>query len=577
MEKEKEIEEEVKPQTNLVDKTETTRIIIETLDLLSKAVGGSLGPFGYNTIIQDKYGQHDITKDGFTILRNLYLYEKGNRGIFDNLINISKALVQNVGDGSSSAIIIAKRFFELLSEFKGAYKVNANVIKGYLNEIEALITEEVEKTSVKLIESNADSLKAVERIANVSTNGDEEATKLVLDLYTAIDLKGQPDLEISKTEHSTIEIIDGFQYEGGYYHDIMINDTDTNSVVFENPLIFMSNGMLTQNDIGMLAKMLHVYVAEPMGRQESPQPMVILAPKADKTIYDFFTMNLKENRGLPIVLAEIPVGTQFGRERFNDLAAFLGVEPYDKMEGESLKLFPDQRLGRAEKIKISKDTTTIIKPIRKDDTLLEVRLTNIREKIAEYGNASGSIDYTAAIGKLKKREISITGKLGTIFIGGESEAEKRTRRFLIEDAILAVKSAITHGYVYGGNLLIPFTIQNKLDEFLEKIKPDYTEEAYGRMKELFLIVSRSFQYSYIRVLDNFYNDNPNEDTVDKKSTEILEECLKNNSIYNLKTMEYERLHQTSVINSLKTDVQIMKSVFSIITLLVTSNQMLRDI
>ncbi len=567
--------ESIQPQTNLIGREETQAIIKETLEFLSNAVGGSLGPFGYNTIVQERTGQHSITKDGFTILRNLYLYEKGNRGIFDNLISISKSLVQSVGDGSSSAIIIAKQFFELLSNFKDANKINANVIKSYLTKIEEMVEASITEASIKLDDDSDETFNAIEQIARVSTNGDEEVTSLVRKLYEEIGLKGQPDIELSKTENSVIEVVNGFQFDGGYFHDVMINDSDTNEVVFENPNILMSNGMLTQNDIGMLSKAVDVYIMGMIGQNMSPVPLVVLAPKVDAIILEFFVRNLKQNASLPIALAEIPVGTEFGMKRFNDLAAFLGIEPLDKRENEHVALFPDERWGTCEKIKISSSTTTIIGPKIKNEELLNVRLTKINTELEEIENIHDAYDRSRQVWELKKRLISLTGSLGTIYIGGQSEVEKLNRRYLVDDAVLAVKSAIKHGYVFGGNLLIPMDIETNFDRYVGKLMEMGVPET-SMAEELLRLVSDSFLYSYKRVLDNYYSDHPNQGSICDESENILMKCMTDKTIFNLKTMQYEDLKKTGVINSLKTDVQIMKSVFSIITLLVTSNQMLKS-
>ena len=174
-----------------------------------------------------------------------------------------------------------------------------------------------------------------------------------------------------------------------------------------------------------------------------------------------------------------------------------------------------------------------------------------------------------------KRIVSLAGRLVTIYVGGDSEIEKKNKMYLFEDAVLAVKSALAHGIIFGGNLIIPILVKNYYTRFSNILMENSEISSREEAGDLINLISDSFLYSFMRVLDNKFNSNPNSDIMNEQSKIIANNCISDDSIYNLLTRKFELLNSTSIINSAETDIQIMKSVFSIITLLVTSNQMLK--
>ena len=561
-------------KTNLIGKNITEKVIDDTFNFLSGAIGGSLGPFGYNTIIHDRYLNNSITKDGYTILSGIIMYDNENRGIFDNIIKVSRSLVRTVGDGSTSAIIIADSFYRNLKLFKNNNKINANILRKIL---EAILDELTEK--IKLSSRKISSTEQIVNIAKVSTNNDVEMAEIIAEMYDKIGIDGSINIEISKTETTFSSIVSGFQVDGGFKDDIFINNIEDATTIYENPKIFLCNDRLSSTDLQIMFQLIQDLILTQTAKNLTPTPFIVMAPKTDAAVYEFFKTNKKQQPLLPIVFAEIYTGTALNKEIFEDFAAYIGCDFYDKMENEVLEgnFFNPERLGSCSKIVISREKTIAFEG-KGDAELIANRIKHLEAERDSMRAIEDHIDRTKEIGKIEQRIMTIKGNLGTIYVGGDSEMEKKNRKFLVEDAVLAVKSAIKHGYTYGGNLLVPYILGTQKTEIVEKIRLKFSNiPSVGKMliDDLIDVVYKSFSYSFMRVLDNYFNDEPNNGILDPESVRVFNECMDKKSIFNLMTQQYESFDDTKVINSVETDLQIAKSVFSIITLLVTSNQMLK--
>jgi chaperonin GroEL (HSP60 family) len=170
---------------------------------------------------------------------------------------------------------------------------------------------------------------------------------------------------------------------------------------------------------------------------------------------------------------------------------------------------------------------------------------------------------------MRKRIALLQNSMATLYIGGYSEQEKNTDKFLLEDAVSACKSALKYGYIYGGNLIIPHIIYNLKkdnDSFIFDLDKKYPHVGSYRIKELMNCIYAAFSESFKTVLRNFYQDK------EANVLDIFNKCLRTNKIYNLKTHSYENMTKTHIINSTQTEIEIMNTVISIIGLVATSNQ-----
>lgn len=567
-------------KTNIVNEEDTKDIINKVLTILSSAISKSLGPYGSTTIIKDIYNiDNKITKDGYSILNKISFKGELQGTILKIVKSISKSLVEEVGDGSTSSIVIAESLYKTLENFFNYEKsVARKDVLDFLNKLSKIIEEEVLKESIELKD-----VEQLKKIASISNNNDEEIGSLVANIYKDLDFSGFINLELSPNENTFHKLTNGVEIERGYTNFIFANQKDKVTCEFEKPRFVLCNGELGEEDIFFVAELLSLTAA-------SENPLVLIAREFSPEVNAIINNNkAKFKNKLPIVAIEYNLSSLQKHEEFLDLAIYLNATMYDKYNGEVLTKqdagnFYMNRLGMANKITVNEKRTLIVEG-HFDSKEIEDRLKIIDKSEEELNEKANVADVTVEKYNLEKRRSQLKGKIATLYIGGSSSLEKRTRKDLVEDSIFACKSAIKYGYVIGGNLIIPYILYTKGDEIIDRLIKDEsifigldsydeksginTNKKSEVIKQLVEDIKDSFLYSFYKVIMNKYDNK-------EKALEIINNCISNNklSIFNLRTNEYEDITKTNVINSAKTDIEIMNSVFSIIGLLASSNQML---
>lgn len=567
-------------KTNIVNEEDTKDIINKVLTILSSAISKSLGPYGSTTIIKDIYNiDNKITKDGYSILNKISFKGELQGTILKIVKSISKSLVEEVGDGSTSSIVIAESLYKTLENFFNYEKsVARKDVLDFLNKLSKIIEEEVLKESIELKD-----VEQLKKIASISNNNDEEIGSLVANIYKDLDFSGFINLELSPNENTFHKLTNGVEIERGYTNFIFANQKDKVTCEFEKPRFVLCNGELGEEDIFFVAELLSLTAA-------SENPLVLIAREFSPEVNAIINNNkAKFKNKLPIVAIEYNLSSLQKHEEFLDLAIYLNATMYDKYNGEVLTKqdagnFYMNRLGMANKITVNEKRTLIVEG-HFDSKEIEDRLKIIDKSEEELNEKANVADVTVEKYNLEKRRSQLKGKIATLYIGGSSSLEKRTRKDLVEDSIFACKSAIKYGYVIGGNLIIPYILYTKGDEIIDRLIKDEsifigldsydeksginTNKKSEVIKQLVEDIKDSFLYSFYKVIMNKYDNK-------EKALEIINNCISNNklSIFNLRTNEYEDINKTNVINSAKTDIEIMNSVFSIIGLLASSNQML---
>ena len=554
-------------ENNIISKEEYLDRAKKTLNIVSDALAHSLGYYGSTTIIEDKMAGSVVTKDGYTILKSLGF------GIDDSLSNtllrsikdISHSLVMEVGDGSTSAVVTSEALFEYLTKEnpvlnKLPKKVIVDELKKINKEIEKIIKEEYAKP---ITEENFEVLK---NIASVSNNNDDTSGQLIYDIYKEIGKDGFVFMENSLAEKDHYEVSNGIEISSGYIDPIYANKHNGIESEFHNCSVLMFKGELKAPDMAWLNDMIATYFSH-----RDRRPLVIVSNGYDldaiNTIKYNKIMNAKSGIDLDMAVTKFNATHD---EAYEDLAIYLGGKIIDLNEDEILKeivkpfnenihvekqAFFEEYLGFAKKVYMNSNMSRYMEGGGKKE-LIDGRVETIDKKIAYYQSIQGSTSAEFEIYRLNKRKANLTSKIVKFYIAGNSNTEIESRKYLLEDAIYASKSALEHGYISGGNLIVSKIINNKLLK---------EEDISPLRKELLTLVKEAFTRTYVKVLENagFTEE-------DIKYT--LNECIENESIYNLKTKKYEKDGETTIINSAMTDIRIMESVFSIIGLLVTSNQ-----
>lgn len=557
-------------ENNIVTQEEYVDRAKKTLGIISDTLAHSLGYYGSTTIIEDNVNGNTITKDGYTILRSLAF------GIDDTLSNtllrtikdISHSLVMEVGDGSTSAVVTSEALFDYLTKSNEVLnnlpkKVIVDELKKISKEIEKTIKEEYARP---ITAENFDKLR---NIASVSNNNDDTTGQMLFDIYKEIGKDGFVFMENSLVDKDHYEISNGIETSTGYIDPVYSNKHNKIESEYHDSSVLMFKGELRSPDLAWLNDMIASFYSLRGGK-----PLVIIANGYDLDVVNALKYNKVVNakRGIEYDMG-VTIFNATYNEAFDDLAAYLGGKVINLEDEEILKetvkpfeqstlgtnvdknLFYEQYLGFAKKIFMN---SNISRYMEGGGTKEEIdgRVEVINKKIEYYESIRGSENVDFELYRLNKRKANLTSKIVKLYVSGKTLTEIETRKYLLEDAVYASKSALEHGYVSGGNLLVSKIITNKLlkEEGISAVR-----------KELLELVAVAFTRTYSKVLKN---SGLSEEDV--KYT--IDQCVQNGTIFNLKTKKYESDGETSIINSAMTDIRIMESVFSIISLLVTSNQ-----
>lgn len=553
----------VRPINGNINNDKTTKgVIKKTIDNLTTTLSRTLGPYGSTTIIEDRINGHIITKDGYTVLNKIQYDNEISKTILDIIKKISRSLVKEVGDGSTSSILVSNELFKGIEQLQKDYKIAPKDILDVLSKLEVIITDMVKEEAIEITEENMDVLS---KIASISNNNDENAGDVIFNLYKKIGVNGFITLENSHNENDNFEIKNGIEYDYGYITDIFANQKNRVDCEFEKPFVFMCNDSITEEDMDLLMEKVLGY------SMKASRPLVVIAKNYDFEMQNFFKINKQQHRDkFQVVPVQYPFSGSEFYDRFEDVAIYLGGQVYDKRAGMKPEEFTIDMLGECNKSFINEDVTRLIEGQGKKDDI-DARIELLNRELKDLSKADGNIDTAPREFELKKRIATLKTQIATLFVGGKTEMERETRKFLMEDATYACQSALKHGYISGGNLVIPRIIKKRKNDIISKLEGyNLCRSLDGENKVLFThsvldMVLDSFTKSFHTVLSNKLVDKEDMD-------DIVTTCVDEDVIFNLISDKYENVENTSIINSCMTDIQIMKASFSIIGLLATSNQ-----
>jgi len=559
---------------NVVEEKNTKAKIRATLQIISKILCGTLGPYGTTTIIQDREMKHFATKDGYDLMNKINFNDEASRTILDLVRQVASNQVMTVGDGSTSAIVVAEALYSTLTapELELFNKVAPKDVLDILNDISVYLEEELKKVARPVSKD----LHEVETVAMISTNNDRQTGKLIKEIYEKIGEFGFVSTDImDKKEKDSYEIKRGLEWRDGYIEDYFAEGYENKKIIHDQePRIFITDAFLTYNDIPAIIAPI---IGEVCGTQKAE--LVFVANGYDEDVKTFLKTNrlkhksIKKDPEIVFTAVDMELVTETGRYDIEDLALLVGAEVFKKLENKPAEIMqnPARFIGRAQKAFITKKTTQIIGKEEKNEKV-EAKVVELRAKLQEKLQIEEpNMDLQFDIYQLKRRISTLTDSTAVIHVAGKSLTERMTRERLFEDAILAAKSAIKHGIIPGGNIMVPKILNEKDEELVGILSEKYSYIPVENIGQFFMefiwIFSDAFLESYKNVLNNSYF---NEEQVE----EVVGTCIKESKFYNLKLHKYENMGETEVINSVDTDIQILRSVISIIGIIATSNQMI---
>jgi len=566
--------------SNVVEEENTRNKIRATCEIIAKFLAATLGPYGSSTIIQNREGNHFMTKDGYDLMNRITFDDEVSRTILDLLRRTASDQVLNVGDGSTSAIIVANALYQVLTDNENherLRKISPKDIVDILNDLSDLVEEELKKMARPLSED----MHELDLVTSIANNNDYETGKLIADIYRQVGEYGFISMDtLDRKEKDEYEIKKGIEWDRGYVDPVFGVGYEGEKVIYDNvPRIIICSSTITYDDleptvIPLMQAALNVEGAE----------LVFVYNDATEDVVNFFKTNRMKhhmigNKSVPMEFTpvDIAVASKESKNTVEDLALLCGCKIWDKntvTPAEILKN-PHAFVGRISKAIITRKSTQIIGLDEEEMTpehrkKLESQLEDLRAKLAKMSNIEEtSMEEDLEIYQLRKRVANLTASTAILHIGGRTLAERSTRQRLIEDSIFAGKSAMKYGIIPGGNLCIPKILLDKKYAICDILGTKYKhlpEENVRVFLGYFIDeIRHAFEESFRNVLLNSYMS---EEEADK----IIEECLTENKFYNLKLHRFENWDETEVVNSVMTDINILKSCMSIISILSTSNQ-----
>lgn len=561
---------------NVVEETTTKNKIRATMELIAKILCGTLGPYGSTTITQDRQGNHLPTKDGHDLMVRVNISDEVARTIIDILRNITSDQASSVGDGTTSAIIVAASLYRAITDTENKKlfdRVAPKDVVDMLNYLESILYDYIKMEAKPISED----MKEIDMVASISTNNDKETGKLVGDIYKKIGRYGFITNDVvDPVEKDKVEFVEGISWKRGYIEDCFSVGTKSKKITHELPYLFMTDMYFTQDDLPLLADVIGECA-------RNDREVVIICNGADEDARTFFKKNRTKHLAsntpeLKFSVVDIDNVTETGKSTLRDLAVLTGGIIYSPLTNPQhthpyFTLHKEDFYGKAERAVLSpKESQFICDPefLTEEEKNAKDRL--LAEILAELNememNKEKSIEEAQRYYNLKLEYNTLLGNAAIFHVGGKTLTERMSRERLIDDATKACRSALQNGIVYGGNLVIPKIITTNKEYLRDKLNERFgylVDNDLTFFEDFLNIIKETFLESYKHVLENA-------NITEEKIAEIVNKCIEESKFYNLKIRKFEDMQSTSVINSVDTDIQIMKTCFSIIGILATSNQ-----
>lgn len=576
--------------SNIIEKPILRKVQKDTLAEIRKSLMNSFGPMGSNTIINKQKSLTMYTKDGHTIMSNLAFRRPIEESIVKDMVDQTHHVVKEYGDGTTSAVILSDIIFNGISDLESSGKYIPSDIIAAFNKVVARMTEIIKDNGREC------TLDDIYKIALVSTNNDPELAAIIENIYKHYGLDVFIDVSASVDENDNIKQYDGMTLNTGYDETAFINTAKGSSRI-RNPEIYVFKDPIdTPEMAGFLDKILQNNIFEPMAETQAYRkgaklstkdglprqvvPTVILAPKLsrDMSVYidNLISMldRMDRNNKIPILM----VTNIHQMDQLEDIAKMCGTRAIQKFIDPDLQQQYIERgiaptldtvkefCGTAEVVESTVNKTMFIDPSQMYDengnysdifNNLVQTLEDELKKAKEEG-----LDYNVT-GTLKRRINSLKANMVEVFIGGVSVSDRDSKRALVEDAVLACRSAAKNGVGYGANyealqaaymLCKGHTYEPKDTELLE----DGLTQAIANM-----ILS-----AYKEVSEVLYNTAFSHEIAQNTVMESLK--FINVGPMNLRTGEFDK----TVLASIDADVIVLNTISKIITLMATSNQFL---
>ena len=423
----------------------------EGADALANAVKVTLGPKGRNVVIDKKFGAPHVTKDGVTVAKEIELEDRiANMGA-QMVKEVASKTNEQAGDGTTTATVLAQAIINV-----GLKNVTAGAnpmdLKRGIDKAVAKVVESLKAQSREV----GDDYSKIEQVGTVSANNDNYIGKLIADAMSKVKKDGVITVEEAKGTETEVKVVEGMQFDRGYISPYFMTNGDKMEAVLEDPQV-----LITDKKISSMKDLLPIL--EPIAREG--KSLLIIAEDVDGEALTTLVVNRLRGT-LKIAAVKAPGFGDRRKEMLQDIATLTGAVVVSEERGFTLENTTPDMLGRAEKIVITKENTTIVNGGGDKDAIAE-RAELIRKQIA-----ATTSDYDRE--KLQERLGKLAGGVAVLYVGAASEVEMKEKKDRVEDALNATRAAVEEGIIPGGGVAYI-----RAAEALKDLKGDNEDELTG--------------------------------------------------------------------------------------------------
>ena len=502
---------------------------------LAQAVKVTLGPRGRNVIIDKKFGAPHITKDGVTVAKEIELEDKHENMGAQMVKEVASKTADKAGDGTTTATVLAESIYDegLKNVAAGA---NPMELKKGMDQALAIVKEELQKMS-KPIKTKAE----MAQVATISANSDKEIGELIAEAMERVGKDGTITVEEAKGIETTLEVVEGMNFDRGYLSPYFMTDVESQQTILEDAYI-----LIYDKKIGSIKDILPILQAI----AEAGRSLLIIAEDVEGEALATLVVN-RIRAGLKICAVKAPGFGDRRKAMLEDIAVLTGGQLISEEVGHKLEKTTVEMLGKAKKLIIDKESTTIVEG-KGDKAQIKGRSEQIKRQIEE-----STSDYDKE--KLQERLARLVGGVGVIRVGAATEIEMKEKKDRVDDAQHATAAAVAEGIIPGGGVAFVRAIDAVL-KFADKLSGDTRTGA--------LIIARALEEPTRQIVKN----------AGKEGSIILQEIRKGKDAYGYDAQndEYVDMFKAGIIDPTKVARSALENAVSIASILLTTEAIIAE-
>ena len=505
------------------------------VDALADAVKVTLGPKGRNVIIEKKFGAPHITKDGVSVAREVELEDAFQNMGAQLVKEVASKTGDDAGDGTTTATVLAQSIIGvgLKNVAAGA---NPMDLKRGIDKAVAAVVGRIKE----LAEPVGDDFKKIEDVARVSANNDEAIGHLIAEAMKKVKKEGVITVDEAKGTETSVDIVEGMQFDRGYISPYFVTNGEKMECEMERPVV-----LLYDKKISNLKDMLPILEAS----AQNGQPLLIIAEDVDQEALATLVVN-RLRGSLKVCAVKAPGFGDRRKEMLEDIAILTGGTVISEEKGMKLENAQMTDLGRAEKITVNKENTTIVNGLGNKEAIA-ARVAQIKSQIE-----TSKSDYDKE--KLQERLAKLAGGVAVLHIGAPSEVEMKEKKDRVEDALSATRAAIAEGIIPGGGVAYIRCL-----DVLDSLKAENDDELTGIM-----IVKRAIEEPLRQIVANAGGE----------GAVVVQKVREGNADfgYNARMDRYENLMSAGVIDPAKVARVALENAASIAGMFLTTECVIAD-